>query len=243
MTAVATEAGVTEALRRSAVYRVLALAFAPPVAERLAEVAAASAGAAAGTRAAVADALARLAAAAHADPADLATAYLGLFDRTVRCPLYEGAYGPPRLGGKAAMLADVAGFYTAFGLAPASAQPDMEDHVAAELEFMSLLALKEAWALAEGLDEALAVTRHAQAAFVGQHLGPFAPALAARIAELAPPGFYPAAAAALTAWVDDECGRLGVAPAPLEGLTEAEVGPLTCPMATESGSAGLSEPA
>jgi hypothetical protein len=34
-----------------------------------------------------------------------------------------------------------------------------------------------------------------------------------------------------------------VAPAPLEGVTEAEAGPFTCPVAADGGSAPLSEPA
>jgi hypothetical protein len=48
----------------------------------------------------------------------------------VRCPPYESAYGEaPQMAGKSAELADLAGFYAAFGLAPAASQPDMEDHV------------------------------------------------------------------------------------------------------------------
>jgi TorA maturation chaperone TorD len=61
-------------------------------------------------------------------------------------------------------LADVAGFYAAFELTPATARPDMEDHIAAELEFMSVLALKEAYAGAEELPGGLTVTRDAKEA-------------------------------------------------------------------------------
>jgi TorA maturation chaperone TorD len=61
-------------------------------------------------------------------------------------------------------LADVTGFYAAFELTPATARPDMEDHIAAELEFMSVLALKEAYAGAEELPGGLTVTRDAKEA-------------------------------------------------------------------------------
>lgn len=232
------ESEVGETLRRSAIYRLLALAFAYPMPDRIAEVAAAADHLAGGADGALAEALARLAASGHeADPGSLAGEYLDLFDRGVRCPPYEGAYGPAQLGGKATMLADVAGFYAAFGLEPTSGQPDMEDHIAAQLEFMSVLALKEAWALAEGLAGPLAVTRDAQSGFLAQHLGRWAPAFAARVTELAAPGLYPAAVGALSAWLADDCARLGIVAAPLDGVQESEPGVFTCPMVAGDGDA------
>jgi DMSO reductase family type II enzyme chaperone len=222
------ERPITEALRRASVYRLLALAFAYPTSPRMAAVATASgeSGGPAGAE------LARLAeAAGGADVAMLAGEHVALFQREVRCPPYEGAYGPPQMAGKAVLLADVAGFYRAFALEPAEGQPEVEDHVCAELEFMSVLAFKEAWALAESLGEALEVTRDAQRAFLGEHLGRWAPAFAERLAAAATSGFYPIAAAALRSWLDTEHARLGVSPAPLEGVCQAEDTAFTCPVA------------
>ena len=161
----------------------------------------------------------------------LAGEHLDLFERAVRCPPYEGAWGPQQMSGKAALLADVAGFYAAFGVTPAAQHADIEDHVGAELELMSVLALKEAHALAEGRDEAAVVTRAAEATFVSEHLGRWGEAFAARLEATAGPGFYPAAGALLAAWIGEECDTLGVTPARVEGVAAAEAAAFTCPMA------------
>lgn len=242
MTAVAaTEAAVACALRRAATYRLLAAGFAYPMGERVSELArqaleVARVPAAPGLE----SGLARFAAAAeNADAAALAGEYVGLFDRAVQCPPYEGAWGPQQITGKAAMLADVAGFYAAFGVAPAEQHAEIEDHVGAELEFMSVLALKEAHALAEDHAEGAAVTREAQATFLAEHLGRWGEAFAARVQALAPPGFYPAAAALLAMWIREECTTLAVAPTKVDTAANAEAAPFTCPMAVrEAGEAG-----
>jgi hypothetical protein len=123
------------------------------------------------------------------------------------------------------------GFYAAFGVAPAPQHPDIEDHVGAELEFMSVLALKEAHALAEGHGDGVAVTRHAQATFLAEHLARWADAFAARVRALAAPGFYAAAAALLGAWIDRECVTLSATPTKVDVPAAAEDAPLSCPMA------------
>jgi DMSO reductase family type II enzyme chaperone len=228
------EATITAALGRSVIYRTLATAFAYPSAERLHWVAEASRRAAVDAPPDLRDALHRLAAAAAEADASLAAAeHVALFQREVRCPPYEGAYGPPQMAGKATLLADVAGFYRAFGLEPTEDQPEVEDHLAAELEFMSLLALKEAWALAGSSAEGLEVTRGAQRAFLTDHLGRWASAFAARLAETAPPGVHAASAVLLETWLAHECAALGVAPARVQGMTEAEAGAFACPMAPQ----------
>ncbi len=226
------ERAITVALRRSALYRLLAMAFAYPTPPRLEAVATAASEAAAEAPAALVGALHRLGdAAQRVDVAALAGEHLVLFQRQVRCPPYEGAYGPPQMAGKAPLLADIAGFYRAFALEPAEGQPEVEDHLCAELEFMSVLAVKEAWAVAESHAEGLEVTRNAERAFLVDHLARWGKAFAGRVAATAAPGFYPVAAALLDVWLDAECARLEVAPAPLEGVTEAEDAAFTCPMA------------
>jgi TorA maturation chaperone TorD len=143
------------------------------------------------------------------------------------------------MAGKAALLADVAGFYRAFGLQPSDGQPEIEDHVCAELELMSVLAYKEAWATAERHAAGLEVTRDAQRAFLRDHLGRWGPAFAARVSAAAPPGTYPAAAAVLIGWLAADCARWEVTPEPLEGVSEAEDTPFACPMAPAADDAGM----
>ena len=119
MSAATLEAAVSRALARAGVYRLLSQALTVPTPLRLddvrrgAEVAAGGDSLDTDLRARL-DALAR--AAADTDPASLAEEHVFLFDRQVRCPPYEGAYGEgPQLAGKAAALADLSGFYAAFG--------------------------------------------------------------------------------------------------------------------------------
>src|SRR3989338_8522435 len=149
MTSVDAEIEVSRSLQRAAVYRLLGGAFVSPTPARLEELALAAATAATAATGRLRDKLARLAiAASGAEPVATANEHVFLFGRQVRCSPYESAYsGLSPFGDKTARLADVAGFYEAFGVGPAAAQPDMEDHVGAELGVMSALGLKEADAL------------------------------------------------------------------------------------------------
>jgi DMSO reductase family type II enzyme chaperone len=238
-----TDADVAAALGRAALYRLLGTAFAYPDPERCGEIAdlAGSIAETALPDARIAPALEALAVTARdADPPTVAAEHVFLFDRQVHCSPHEGGYGDaPQLAGKSALLADIAGFYTAFGLAPSSGEPEVEDHIVAELEFMSALAVKEAWALAEAEAEGLAITRAAQAAFLADHLGRWAAAFAEAMAATTPLAYYTAAAALLSLWVDTECKRLGVAPRRVAGRLghdPMQTETFTCPMAgAESG--------
>jgi putative dimethyl sulfoxide reductase chaperone len=224
---------VTDALSRAALYRVLATAFAYPASGHAADVARAAAGAAPSAPLEVRALLGELVrAAASVDADELPEVYVALFDRQVACPPYEGAYGVPQLSGKAMQLADIAGFYAAFGLTAAGRQPDADDHIGAELEFMAALALKEAWARYHEQPDHADTAGRAQRTFLDDHLARWGDSFADRVLELAPAGFYAAAARLLAAWLRAECARLGVVPRVLDGrATTGDEGPLSCPMA------------
>lgn len=227
------EAAVALALERAAVYAILACAFGDPDPARV-QALAERAGVAArrSSSPARAEALARLSrAAAAADGDALAREHAALFDGAVACPPYEGAWGPQPLGGKGTMLADVAGFHAAFGLTIRPWNADLEDHVAAECELMSALALKEAWARAQDRAEARDVTVEAEAAFLRDHLGRWAGAFAEEVRRRAAAPLYREAAALLSLWIAEDAARLGVTPSAVRGLQAADPAPMTCPMA------------
>lgn len=95
------------------------------------------------------------------------------------CPPYETDYchwEDPTY--RANQLADVAGFYRAFGVEPGGALPDRPDHVAIELEFIAFLYQKSAIALAAGDSEHADLCREAREAFVRDHAGWWMPTLA-----------------------------------------------------------------
>jgi DMSO reductase family type II enzyme chaperone len=172
------------------------------------------------------------------DEASLTDEYLRLFDRKVACSPYESEYG---MGNKAFTksrdLADISGFYTAFGMALAESAGDLQDHIAVELEFMSVLALKAAYARNEGLQDELEVTLGAEAAFLRDHLGRWVPHFCDRLEETCEQPFYAHLARLTRAWLDRECRRLEVTPLPLgrqlgnlDGEDKGQ-GELICPMA------------
>lgn len=108
-------------------------------------------------------------------------------------------------------MADVAGFYRAFGV-EVTPGGERADHVAAELEFLHLLAVKEAVARAEeGESEHLEVCRDAARHFLRDHVAPFAPRLASCLAEKAAHPAYVAAGRALEGFIALDALRLGVA--------------------------------
>lgn len=92
------------------------------------------------------------------------------------CPLGELSYtigSPQEAWLHGYRLADIAGFYQAFGtqVAPES---ERADHLAVELEFMHLLAVKEALAREESSAESALLCREAADTFLHEHLGRWA---------------------------------------------------------------------
>jgi DMSO reductase family type II enzyme chaperone len=163
----------------------------------------------------------------------LASEYARLFMRDCPCPPHETAYGDGcRMGGRAAELADISGFYQAFGLELSECEPDLPDHLCTELEFYSVLLLKTAYAVWHGRDEQQAVTHKAARDFLEQHLGRWVSAFTQRLEEVGCHPAYEASAALLDYLIREECDRVGVAPQPVQGYAgPAPVEPLTCPMA------------
>ena len=84
---------------------------------------------------------------------------------------YETEFGLPHEFRQSQELADIAGFYQAFGFRVGGQQRERPDHLATEMEFMYLLALKEAYALENGLVEQAEVCQQAQRSFLRDHLG------------------------------------------------------------------------
>lgn len=150
----------------------------------------------------------------EADAEPLARSYEATFEASggLRCPPNEGAHTAQTPGEaltRTVELADVAGFYRAFGVEvePGTERPD---HVAIELEFMHLLAVKEAVARGEDADdERVAVCRDAARSFLRDHLGRWTSRLAERLEESAADPVYAAAGRLLDGVVAHDAASLG----------------------------------
>jgi TorA maturation chaperone TorD len=250
------------ALARAVVYRMLSMGFQPPTEARLDEM-----GARGGFRAAMAAAQyldevnIRSGVRLQADPAGLASAavrleslsvpdadtlsasFWRLFGHTTRgliCAC-ETEYGPDNGFHQPQQLADIAGFYFAFGLHPVAATDTRADHIACECEFMDFLSRKQAHLLdradaGDDVSETLEVTEIAERSFLREHLGRFGRAFAARVATEDGDGYFGALGRLLLAFVDAECARVGVEAGPVDLIVrpeEIDETPMACGTADE----------
>lgn len=156
-----------------------------------------------------------------------------------KCPPYETEYIPSKFAfQRSNMLADIAGFYRAFGLQTSSSHPDRPDHVALECEFLAQL-LQLEWQALGGFrlpDETresrssqaqAEICRQAHHRFLHEHAAWWLPAFARLLARQDPGGFYEAVAGFLAALVAAERALAGVAalnravePCPIERADE-----------------------
>lgn len=158
------------------------------------------------------------------DDQALAADHTRLFLPSGPISLHETAYGDGRrIAGRAAELADISGFYSAFGLLLSDTDPDLPDHLCTELEFYSLLLIKSAYALSSGWTSQAAVSRQAQAGFLQDHLGRWVGAFARSLADHETASPYARLARTLETIVMAECRRLHVKPSLLEGRLPQDV--------------------
>lgn len=212
---------VARALARSRIYRILALAFRCPEAgdaaalDQLAQTAGVEAlGEGASGLAPV---LQELASALQATDAEaLRDRYVATFGHVTLpdCPLYETACGAGDPFRQPQTLADLSGFYRAFGLEVAANAGERGDHLAVELEFMHYLAYREAYALERHGAEQVAAIQDAERRFLLDHLGRWAPVVAGAVAARAD-GALGAAARLLERFLDDEANRWGISFSPV----------------------------
>ncbi|MBM3180225.1 MAG: hypothetical protein FJZ86_07705 [Chloroflexi bacterium] len=141
----------------------------------------------------------------HLTPAE---EHIFLFHRQALCSPYESTYSP---AGMEQSLADIAGFYRAFGVQMSPDAHERVDHIGSELEFMAVLCAKEAHALRNGLTEQAQICRDARSAFLSDHLGLWALAFASRVQDKARLPLYPALTDMLASLLALEAEDLGVA--------------------------------
>jgi TorA maturation chaperone TorD len=157
--------------------------------------------------------------AAALDDDRLRSAHLRLFGPTPRSGVtpYESEWiGAPGELSQFHRIADVSGFYRAFGLDLAATCDERHDHLSVELAFLNVLAVKEAYALARGLDDMAQTCRSATRRFLAEHLGRWAPACCARLVRADPTGFHGLAARFLAELVRLEGERVGASPGDVE---------------------------
>ncbi|MBD3161208.1 MAG: hypothetical protein GF346_03370 [Candidatus Eisenbacteria bacterium] len=102
-----------------------------------------------------------------------------LFEADPVCPINETAY---IRRDKGAILADLIGFYTAFGHRPKTDTGEKPDHLLIEIEFVAVLLALLARAIAAEETDNAAVTARALSSFSRDHLGDWIGPFCARLA-------------------------------------------------------------
>lgn len=240
---------VQRLLARSALYEALALMLAapePPVLQRLDEMLDDLDGNEVVARFALDEPLTAVREArTSVDAERLAPVHFALFAGSVLCSPHETEYLRDALA-KASQLADIAGFYRAFGLKVSSEHPTTPDDISTQLEFMALVTRKQAYAEVRGWPEHAETARLAGGRFLESHLGrwvdAFASDLCARSDEAASlradsdaGRWFHAVGELLRATVSADLHTLGIHPSFLRArVVDPEADAFTCPFAAPS---------
>ena len=138
------------------------------------------------------------------------------------CPVYEAAYAGSSIFQQTGGLADVAGFYRAFGFAVSETDRERVDHLAVELEFMRVLTYKESYARVNDGPDKVRLCRHAQRRFWREHLGRWLPTFGRLLEGRVDEGFYGRLAPLIRSFADAEARALGRVPEALPQKIEDE---------------------
>lgn len=182
-----------EALVRGGVYKLLAKSFLYPTSN-------------------VVEEIQRMHSSQVTDRADLEREYNRLFAHlgSAKCPPYETEYGHDNVFQKTQAMADIAGFYRAYGLEVSDHNADRVDFLGTELEFMAYLCLQEAYAREHHEDEHLEICLDTQRKFMKDHLGGWIGIFSKILEKSTENSFYSATNQRLLNFVGGEVERLGV---------------------------------
>ncbi|MCP4339233.1 MAG: hypothetical protein GY799_10175 [Desulfobulbaceae bacterium] len=144
--------------------------------------------------------------------------YLAIFDVGRKISPYETEYITEKVSRKPFELADIAGFYTAFGFAVHETRKNKEapDHISIELEFMAILEWKTEYAREKKEDENATIVSGAKLKFLKDHLLKWGFFFCKQISGLEGNDFYKRLALIFELVLLIECERYGLDPSLFE---------------------------
>lgn len=131
---------------------------------------------------------------------------------SAECPPYETSYGESHVFQQTQGIADIAGFYKAWGIDIATDANDRLDHISAECEFMSFLLLKLDYFSAKGEKEAEEICLDSSRKFLEEHLGKWTLVFSALVMKKTSGGLYHKAVKLLKEFIEKEAEIFGVEP-------------------------------
>ena len=149
---------------------------------------------------------------------------------------YQIEYAPGTLVTSTDTLADLSGFYKAFGLSLTEANRERADHLCLQLEFLSYLSLQTASLELDEDQNGIDIVTNAQADFLEDHLGRWIPRFAETVLDESDVAFYRTLAELVERLVEIDAERFDVEPdvfdetppSPLEGFTDTDEGDFRC---------------
>ncbi len=151
-------------------------------------------------------------------------------------PGYETGYRGDGIFQQTGLMADIAGFYRAHGLRAGGEEKERPDHITVELEFMAVLARKEAWALREGVVENALICRDTSVLFLSEHVACWAPAFGRRISTISASPWFRNLGQLVALWTEYDLTGLGAVPVeivegplPQDELDDGSCGPCPTP--------------
>jgi TorA maturation chaperone TorD len=139
------------------------------------------------------------------------------------CPPYEMYFSGSHIFQQTQDLADISGFYRAFGLEVLKDDTaNRWDHVAVELEFLHFLTYKQAYAIENHGDEEQESCLTAKKKFLNAHIGRWIKAFSRAVESKSPSGFYRKAAKLASDFVHFDMQTLGVSADEIQELQDGE---------------------
>ena len=149
------------------------------------------------------------------DVRDMEGEYNRIFSMGLMCPHNETEFCSSHVFMKGQELADIAGFYNAFGFKMSVEEKALVDFVGTELEFMHVVTFKEHHALGSGEEGNAGTCREAQEKFLKGHLGAWVGAFSKILSATTHLEFFWTLGKLLDKFVSFEGRHLGVAPFPV----------------------------
>lgn len=132
--------------------------------------------------------------------------YNQLFVGKQQCSLDESEYDKA-IFYRYQRMADIAGFYRAFGFENSTDSYQRPDYVGTELEFMQLLLLKHAYAIEQGWEDESQICENAESKFVHEHLEWWVPSMCEKLRGASSCAFYKSLSNFLESFVGSEASR------------------------------------
>ena len=145
-------------------------------------------------------------AASLTQPEDVTRNYSELFTTRQQCKLDEAEYDKA-IFNRYQRMADVGGFYRAFGFEPSGDAHQRPDFIGLELEFMQLLLIKRAYAMEQGWDDKVEACRDAEKEFLKEHLAWWVPAMCENLRGASTCAYYKQLSDFLEAFIASEASR------------------------------------